>query len=101
MEVSTSNPPDEVGRDASQPLSEEEIRALLGAIRVNISRVHHEMSNPISIISGNAQLLRELAAMAGMGDDIRLPLEDIEAAVEALAEALDRLILLRNMIPRP
>jgi len=79
--------------------SPEEIAQLLNSIRINIARVHHDLNNPLSIIAGNAQLLMELAKVMDLGDDIMLPLQDIDEAGARMADSLQKLIVLKDMIP--
>lgn len=56
-----------------QPPSLEEIRAAL-------TRVSHDINNPLSIISGNAQLLLELANSLDLDEEFAQPVRDIEEA---------------------
>ncbi len=71
----------------------------LAIIRASIGRVHHDLSNPLSIITGNAQLFLEIASMMGLDDDLVQPVRDIEMASERMAELLDQLTQLKNAIP--
>lgn len=60
---------------------------LRGALR----RVTHDINNPLSIISGNAQLLLELARGLDLDGDLVKPIRDIEEASQQLATMVDRL----------
>lgn len=70
----------------------------LQEIRRTISRVNHDLNNPLSIISGNAQLLAELARMLDLDSDLAQPIEDIEAASSRVGEILRHLVDLRDQI---
>lgn len=60
---------------------------LQGALR----RVTHDINNPLSIISGNAQLLLELARVLDLDPDVAKPIRDIEEASQRLADMVSRL----------
>ncbi len=70
-------------------------------LRKRLSEIKHDANNPLAIISGNAQLLIELARAMELGPDFTEPLEDIEEACERVAEALQELSLLRRSLPGP
>ncbi len=91
-EVEATNP--------KESISDGEVTELLAAIRTNISKVHHELNNPLSIICGNAELLITLAQLMELGDDIIQPLKDIELAGQQMADSMHKLIVLREMISR-
>jgi signal transduction histidine kinase len=86
--------------NAKASIPEEQIEELLTVIRTNISKVHHELNNPLSIICGNAELLITLAQLMDLGDDIVGPLKDIEVAGQQMADSMHKLIVLREMISR-
>ena len=67
-------------------------------LQAKLSSLHHSMNNPLAVISGNVQLLQELAGALSVADDIGGPLDDIGAAVEQLAADIDQLILLRELL---
>lgn|GEM_PF-769213 len=100
MPQSTDIDQEKLGQTGVEKRSREEIALLLNSIRINIARVHHDLNNPLSIIAGNAQLLMELAKVMDLGDDILLPLQDIDEAGTKMAESLHKLIVLKDMIPR-
>jgi signal transduction histidine kinase len=81
----------ETERTVSEPLSSEGLQAKL-------SSLHHSMNNPLAVISGNVQLLQELAGALSVVDDMGGPLKDIESAVDQLGADLDQLILLRELL---
>lgn len=80
-------------------MTERERRQMLRSIRTELARVHHELNNPLSIISGNVQLLLEIVRMTGLEEDLKGPLEDIDAASQKMADLLYRLVVLKEMIP--
>jgi len=71
---------------------------LLRTIHSTVATVKHEINNPLSIISGNAQLLVELAKAMELGDDIVQPAQDIEEASQRIASSLDKLADLKQAI---
>ena len=76
----------------------EQIRATMSKVRKHLSRIHHDMNNPLSIISGNAQLLDELSKVLQVRDDFEAPLKDMVAAAEQLTGMIEELVVLRNLI---
>jgi nitrogen-specific signal transduction histidine kinase len=70
------------------------------ALQSELSGLHHKLNNPLAVISGNVQLLKELAAALSVADDLGGPLEDIALAVDQLASGTDRLILLRDILKK-
>lgn len=84
---------------STQPAPEHtDLERTLRDLKGRLSRVHHDLNNPLSIVSGNAQLLRELAKALGVEEEFHGPLDDLEEAVEKLADAADGLILARQML---
>ena len=71
---------------------------LIRNIHGTVATVKHEINNPLSIISGNAQLLRELARALELGDEIAQPARDIEEASQRIASSLDKLENLKDII---
>lgn len=70
------------------------------AIRTGLSQIHHDLGNPLSIVSGNAELLLALAPLMPLDDDTVRSLHDIRVASRQMEALLDRLIRLRDLIPR-
>lgn len=68
------------------------------AIAGRLSKIKHDANNPLAIVSGNAQLLRELAAMAGLGEEFVGPINDIIDASERVSEALNELTILQRVL---
>jgi signal transduction histidine kinase len=75
-----------------------ELETILKDLRGRLSRIHHDLNNPLSIISGNAQLLQELAKALDVDDELAGPLDDLERAVDKLTESADQLIIVREML---
>lgn len=65
-------------------------------LQVALSRVTHDINNPLSIISGNAQLLLELAQVLDLDPDVAKPIRDIEEASQRLASMVNRLNTLND-----
>ena len=80
------------------PPENNDLERILRDLRGRLSRLHHDLNNPLSIVSGNTQLLRELAGALGVEEEFAGPLDDLEAAVDKLAESADDLILVRGML---
>lgn len=76
----------------------EKIHTTLRAVRKHLSRIHHDLNNPLSIVSGNVQLLDELSKALQVRDDFELPLNDIMVAVEQLTGITEELLVLRNVL---
>lgn len=60
-------------------------------LKVALNRVTHDINNPLAIISGNAQLLLELARALELDPDVAKPIQDIEEASQRLASMVERL----------
>ncbi len=76
----------------------EQLYATLRSLRKHLSRIHHDLNNPLSIISGNVQLLQELSTVLDVTEDFDAPLKDVTAAVEQLTGTADELLVLRNFL---
>ena len=74
--------------ETHEPLPEEAREAL--------SQVYHDLNNPLSIISGNAQFLLEISKDADIDDAFVTSIEDIREAADRMAEALRELMELRE-----
>ena len=80
-------------RHTSSDISEQ-----LELIRSQLSRIHHDLNNPLSVISGNAELLGELSRALGVGDELGGPIDDLSTAVDQLTENVDRLLAVRGLL---
>ncbi|PSQ89700.1 MAG: hypothetical protein BRD45_02240 [Bacteroidetes bacterium QS_8_64_10] len=72
-------------------------RALAEVLR-RVADTRHDIKNPLSIISGNVQLLREMARVSDLDDDFREALDDIGEATEQVRDLLDQMDDLENAI---
>ena len=72
--------------------------ALLEALRSETGAVAHAINNPLTVITGNAQLLLEVAGAGGLDPSLAKAIEDMGAASQQLSEALGRLDRLRQHI---
>jgi signal transduction histidine kinase len=71
---------------------------ILQDVRQKLSRIHHDINNPLSIISGNVQLIQELSRALEVQEEFSGPLEDIHTAVDQLTDSIDRLMTVRNIL---
>jgi len=81
-----------------EAIGPENVQALLETIKGHLSRIHHDVNNPVTVLSGNTELIRELAKAIGVENDFKGPLEDMEAALDDLSERIDKLMIVRKMI---
>ncbi|MGB0649618.1 MAG: histidine kinase dimerization/phospho-acceptor domain-containing protein [Rhodothermales bacterium] len=70
----------------------------LELIRSQLSRIHHDLNNPLSVISGNAELLAGLSRALGVDEDLGGPIDDLTTAVDQLTENVDRLLAVRGLL---
>lgn len=87
-----------LAQQVAQLAEHREQMRLLRTIHTTVATVKHEINNPLSIISGNAQLLVELARALDLGDDIAQPARDIEEASQRIAASLEKLGDLKQSI---
>lgn len=73
------------------PLSKEDVSQVL-------SSVYHDLNNPLSIISGNAQFLLELSREEELDDQFRSSARDIQEATQQMAESLQRLNRIKEQL---
>ncbi|MCH7639908.1 MAG: hypothetical protein IH855_10685 [Bacteroidetes bacterium] len=85
------------GTEASQ-ISAEAATAMLEELRAEAGAVVHAINNPLTVITGNAQFLMEVARTEQTDSPIVGPIEDINAATQQLSDALARLSALRERI---
>ncbi|ACY48675.1 histidine kinase dimerization/phospho-acceptor domain-containing protein [Rhodothermus marinus] len=71
----------------------------LRQVRQELSRLNHDLKNPLAIISGNAQFLHELIRLRGGDAELEGPVADIEEACRQLHALLQRLVALRDTLP--
>lgn len=66
-----------------------------------LSDARHTLSNPITVISGNTQLLLEMARMRDLDDEFIEPLEDIDEAVDELEAMIDEVYTAERLLGGP
>lgn len=72
---------------------------VLRELSSRVSSAKHDINNPLSIISGNAQLLAELARAMDLGDEFLEPIRDIQDASERISNSLEELDALHTVLP--
>ena len=77
--------------DFEEPATKEEIREV-------VSTVYHDLNNPLSIISGNAQFLVELSQEEELDEQFVSSARDIQEACQRMSEALQRLTHLKDAL---
>ncbi len=73
--------------------------ASIERVRSVLANMYHDINNPLAIISGNAQLLVELARVMEVDEELMGPIEDIEAATQRLDDSLSELERLQEELP--
>jgi signal transduction histidine kinase len=63
-----------------------------------LSKARHTISNPLTIISGNVQLLLQLADLKDMDEELIASLEDINEATEELQRLVDEVYTAEQFI---
>lgn len=69
------------------------------ALRSRLSQIKHDANNPLAIVSGNAQLLEELADSQGLTEFLE-PLQDIQDACGRVEAALNLLVDVQHEMDR-
>ncbi len=75
--------------DSNSPESLEDVRE-------TVSTVYHDLNNPLSIISGNAQFLLELGREQDLDEEFLSSLQDIREAADRISDSLNRLTRLKE-----
>jgi signal transduction histidine kinase len=65
-------------------------------VQETVSSVYHDLNNPLSIISGNAQFLLELGREEDLDDQFLSSAQDIQEAAQRMAESLHQLTRLKE-----
>lgn len=79
-------------------MSETNSSASLEELHETVSAVYHDLNNPLSIISGNAQFLLELSQDEDLDDNFVSSAQDIRQAAKRMDESLERLTRLKEEI---
>lgn len=61
-----------------------------------VSSVYHDLNNPLSIISGNAQFLLEISREEDLDEQFVSSARDIKEAAQRMADSLQRLTRLKE-----
>lgn len=77
-------------------MSDSESTDSLDEVRDTVSSVYHDLNNPLSIISGNAQFLLEIGKEEDLDEQFLSSAEDIKEAAERMAESLHQLTRLKE-----
>lgn len=77
-------------------MSDTEPPESLDDVRETVSSVYHDLNNPLSIISGNAQFLLELTREADVDEQFVSSVRDIKEATERMSDSLNRLTRLKE-----
>jgi len=64
--------------------------------REAVSSVYHDLNNPLSIISGNAQFLLEIGRDEDLDEQFISSAQDIKEAAERMTDSLERLTQLKE-----
>lgn len=65
-------------------------------VQETVSSVYHDLNNPLSIISGNAQFLLEIGREEDLDDQFISSAQDIQEAAQRMAESLHQLTRLKE-----
>lgn len=82
----------------SHSTSTQAISAQLDRIRAELSRIHHDINNPMSVIAGNADLISALLEATAPDTGVEDALDDLRKAVELLGDHTDRLLAVRGLL---
>lgn len=77
-------------------MSNSESPESLDDVRETVSSVYHDLNNPLSIISGNAQFLLELTREEDVDEQFVSSVRDIKQAAERMSDSLNRLTRLKE-----
>ncbi len=91
-------------QEAMQQFAEQRRRRdqlkLIETVRSTVANVKHEINNPLAIISGNAQLLLELAHLMDLDEELVKPIRDIEEASLRIGQSLEKLNSIKDLVAR-
>lgn len=73
-------------------------RAKLERLTRQLADLHHDLQNPLSVLTGNVELLNEIAGEVEVDPSIMQSLNDIHAASGILVDMLARLKTMRDEI---
>jgi len=70
----------------------------LDDVHETVSTVYHDLNNPLSIISGNAQFLLEISREEDLDEQFVSSVQDIKEAAERMANSLHQLTRLKEKL---
>lgn len=79
-------------------MSESQASDSLNDVHETVSSVYHDLNNPLSIISGNAQFLLEISREEELDDQFVSSAQDIKEAAQRMADSLHKLTRLKEQI---
>lgn len=68
----------------------------LDEVHDTVSTVYHDLNNPLSIISGNAQFLLEISEEEDLDEQFVSSARDIKEAAQRMADSLHKLTRLKQ-----
>ena len=77
-------------------MSNSESAESLEDVQETVSSVYHDLNNPLSIISGNAQFLLERGREEDLDDQFLSSAKDIQEAAQRMADSLHQLTRLKE-----
>lgn len=69
-------------------------------VHETVSTVYHDLNNPLSIISGNAQFLLEIGQEEDLDEQLLSSARDIKEAAERMADSLHQLTRLKEELKK-
>lgn len=79
-----------------RPMSESQPDETIDEVHETVSSVYHDLNNPLSIISGNAQFLLEIGREEELDDQFVSSAQDIKQAAQRMADSLHQLTRLKE-----
>lgn len=77
-------------------MSESQPDETIDEVHETVSSVYHDLNNPLSIISGNAQFLLEIGREEELDDQFVSSAQDIKQAAQRMADSLHQLTRLKE-----
>lgn len=77
-------------------MSESQPAETIDEVHERVSSVYHDLNNPLSIISGNAQFLLEIGREEELDDQFVSSAQDIKQAAQRMADSLHQLTRLKE-----
>lgn len=81
-----------------ESLDASSIKEALGQLKAHLSKIHHDVNNPVTVVSGNIELIRELAKALGVESEFDGPMSDMQVALDDLTERIDKLMIVRKIV---